>query len=124
MKAKPSVEFVPFTGTSGSNNYGYFTLDAQGNWIYYTNNAHNEFVLDQIYTDSVDVATTDGATSTITVNIIGTDDLSVVGSATVNVTSMGNPISASGKLTISDVDSQPAFTPLVNQLGSKGYGIV
>ena len=72
-----SATFVPQTNVSGSNSYGKFTLLADGTWSYSTNTAHDEFVAGQTYTDTLTVTSADGTTSTITVNILGTNDAPV-----------------------------------------------
>ncbi|MDP1611757.1 MAG: VCBS domain-containing protein, partial [Sulfuritalea sp.] len=48
-------------------------------WTYTANTAHNEFVAGTTYTDTVTVTSADGTTSTITVNILGTNDAAVIG---------------------------------------------
>ena len=45
---------------AGSNGYGKFSIDAAGTWTYTMNNAHDEFVGGDDYTDSITVATADG----------------------------------------------------------------
>ncbi len=66
--------FVPQTNVAGSNAYGNFTLTAAGAWTYTTTTAHNEFAPGSTYTDTLTVTSADGTTSTITVNILGTND--------------------------------------------------
>ncbi|MDO8788210.1 MAG: VCBS domain-containing protein [Sulfuritalea sp.] len=74
-----AITFTPLTGVAGSNGYGAFTVDSDGVWTYTTNTAHNEFVGGTTYTDEVTVTSADGTTSTITVNILGTNDTAVIG---------------------------------------------
>ena len=52
--------FVAQTDVAGNNGYGKFSIDAAGTWTYTMNNAHDEFVGGQDYTDSITVATADG----------------------------------------------------------------
>ena len=47
-----AATFVAQAGAVGSNNYGTFTLAANGAWTYTMNAAHNEFVAGTNYTDS------------------------------------------------------------------------
>ena len=67
-----SQTFVAQTGTEGS--YGSFSIDANGGWNYTADSAHNEFAAGTTYTDSFTVAAADGTTTTVTVNILGTND--------------------------------------------------
>ncbi|MGY4828688.1 VCBS domain-containing protein [Sphaerotilaceae bacterium SBD11-9] len=102
--------FVPQSSVAGSNGYGQFTLASNGAWTYVTTTAHNEFVAGTTYTDTLTVTSADGTTSTITVNILGTNDAAVItGTATGSVTEDGTAI-ASGTLSATDVDSSTAFT--------------
>ena len=68
---------------AGSNGYGNFTIDAAGAWTYTADTAHNEFVAGTTYTDSFTVASADGTTSSVTVNIHGTNDAAVITTGTV-----------------------------------------
>ncbi|UUZ55169.1 VCBS domain-containing protein [Massilia sp. H-1] len=61
------------------------------------------------YSDVFTVTSADGTTSTITVNIIGTNDAAVISTATANLTETNSVLAASGILTISDVDSAATF---------------
>ena len=72
-----SNAFVVQTNAAGSNGYGKFSIDAAGTWTYTMNNAHDEFVGGQDYTDSITVATADGTSQVITVTMHGTNDLVV-----------------------------------------------
>ena len=47
--------------------YGTFSIDADGNWTYTADDAHNEFVKDQVYTDSFEVVSADGTETSVTV---------------------------------------------------------
>ena len=64
--------FVAQASTVGT--YGTFTLTTAGVWTYTTSTAHNEFSAGVTYTDVLTVTSADGTTSTITVNIAGTND--------------------------------------------------
>ena len=66
--------FVAQSNVAGSNGYGHFTVGANGVWSYSTDTAHDEFAPGQTYTDTLTVTSADGTTSTITVNIVGTND--------------------------------------------------
>ena len=62
--------------TAGS--YGTFAIDAAGAWTYTASSAHNEFVAGATYTDTFSVASADGTLSSVTINILGTNDAAVL----------------------------------------------
>ena len=72
-----AASFIAQTNVAGSNGYGKFTVGTNGVWTYTANTAHDEFVAGTTYTDSVTVTSADGTTSSITVNILGTNDAPV-----------------------------------------------
>jgi len=114
--------FVAQSNVPGSNGYGSFTLGANGAWTYTTSTAHDEFAAGTTYTDSLTVTSADGTTSTITVNILGTNDAAVITPAVVNLTETNAVLSTGGTLAISDVDGSPTFVAQSNVAGSSGYG--
>ena len=67
-------------GTAGS--YGTFAIDAAGAWTYTASSAHDEFVAGTTYTDTFAVASADGTLTSVTVNILGTNDAAVLSSDT------------------------------------------
>ena len=69
-----TAAFVAQTAVAGSNGYGKFSVTAAGVWTYVMTTAHDEFLLNQIYTDSITVAAVDGTTKVVTVSITGTND--------------------------------------------------
>ena len=71
-------------GTVGS--YGTFTIDAAGVWSYTANSAHDAFVGGTTYSDTFQVSSADGTTTSVTVNILGTNDAVVVSSLTITET--------------------------------------
>ena len=75
-----AATFVAQAGTVGS--YGTFAIDAAGAWTYTANSAHDEFVAGITYTDTFAVASADGTTTSVTVNILGTNDAAVVSADT------------------------------------------
>ncbi|TGS89610.1 adhesin [Mesorhizobium sp. M3A.F.Ca.ET.174.01.1.1] len=112
--------FVAQAGTAGL--YGTFAIDADGAWTYTASSAHDEFVAGTTYTDTFNVVSADGTPTTVTINILGTNDAAVLSSDVKNLTetNAAADISTSGTLTISDVDSDPHF---VAQAGTAGlYG--
>ncbi|HKU93797.1 MAG TPA: VCBS domain-containing protein, partial [Vineibacter sp.] len=76
--------FVAQAGTAGS--YGTFTIDAAGVWSYTASSAHDAFVAGTTYSDTFQVASADGTTTSVTVNILGTNDLAVVSGVTITGT--------------------------------------
>ncbi len=118
-----SATFVERTDVAGSNGYGTFSIDETGAWTYTTDpSAHNEFVGGATYTDSITVATADGTTQVITVNIHGTNDAAAVSSNTKSLTetNAASDISTSGMLTIADVDSPKTFVQQIATAGTYG----
>ncbi|UUZ55164.1 VCBS domain-containing protein [Massilia sp. H-1] len=55
------------------------------------------------------VTSADGTTSTITVNILGTNDAAVISTTTANLTETDAVLTTSGNLTITDADSAATF---------------
>ncbi|WP_316678324.1 VCBS domain-containing protein [uncultured Tolumonas sp.] len=116
------ASFVALTNVAGSNGYGKFTVNADGSWTYTANTAHDEFKAGITYTDTVTVTSADGTTSTIQVNILGTNDAAVISAPVVDLTETNAVLTTSGTLSITDVDSPASFVALTNVAGSNGYG--
>ncbi len=112
--------FVAQTGIAGTNGHGSFSIDAAGTWTYTMNNAHDEFVAGQTYTDSVTVATADGTTQVISVTITGSNDAAVLSADVRDLNETNAPLATSGVLTISDVDSPATFVAQAATAGSYG----
>src|SRR6185312_10253805 len=112
--------FVAQAATLGS--YGTFAIDAAGAWTYTASSAHNEFAAGTTYTDTFSVASADGTLTSVTINILGTNDAAVLSADTRNLTetNAAADISTSGTLTISDVDSPATFVAQAATLGSYG----
>src|SRR6185503_16881261 len=72
------------SGTSGT--YGSFSISAGGAWTYTASSAHDEFVAGTTYTDTFAVTSADGTSTSVTINITGTNDPAVLSSATVDLT--------------------------------------
>ncbi|UUZ55165.1 VCBS domain-containing protein [Massilia sp. H-1] len=101
---RPSWLLSTIAGT-----YGSIAIDANGAWNYTASSAHPEFVTGTNYSDVFTVTSADGTTSTITVNIVGTNDAAVISTATVNLTETDAVLTASGNLTVTDADSAATF---------------
>ncbi|QYF93780.1 VCBS domain-containing protein [Massilia sp. PAMC28688] len=100
-----------FVAAASSGNYGTLTIDAAGNWEYVTSKANNDFVGDAVYVEQFTVLSADGTASTVTVNIIGTNDAAVITAATATAAETDAPVVLTGQLFISDVDSAATFAP-------------
>ena len=114
------ASFVAQAGTVGL--YGTFAIDTAGAWTYTASSAHNEFAAGTTYIDTFSVASADGALTSVTINIAGSNDAAVLSADVRNLTetNVAAAISSSGTLTISDVDSAATF---VAQAGTVGlYG--
>ena len=112
------ASFVAQAGTVGS--YGTFTIDAAGVWSYTANSAHDAFVAGTTYSDTFQVSSADGTTTSVTVNILGTNDAAVLSSATVGLSETDAVLTTGGTLTISDVDSPASFVAQAGTAGSYG----
>ncbi|RWB67747.1 VCBS domain-containing protein [Mesorhizobium sp.] len=120
--------FVAQAGTAGL--YGTFAIDADGAWTYTASSAHDEFVAGTTYTDTFNVVSADGTPTTVTINILGTNDAAVItlnGAQDTSVTEKsgvanGTPgdATASGDLNATDVDNAATFTAQVAV--AKSYG--
>ena len=64
--------FVAQAGTVGL--YGTFAIDSAGAWTYTASSAHDAFMAGATYTDTFEVASTDGTLTSVTINIAGTAD--------------------------------------------------
>ncbi|MDP9658123.1 UNVERIFIED_ORG: VCBS repeat-containing protein, partial [Pseudomonas putida] len=112
--------FQAQSNTAGS--YGQFSIGTGGAWTYVANSAHNEFAAGTTYTDTFAVSSADGTLTSVTVNILGTNDAAVLSAdiAHLTETHAAVDISTTGTLTISDVDSAATFVAQTNTAGSYG----
>lgn len=105
-----SQTFVAQAATTGA--YGVFALDTTGVWRYTASSAHNEFVAGATYTDTFTVTAADGTTSSVTVNITGTNDAPTVLADTaiatiVNATNSGSiNVNPTGNVLNNDSDHE------------------
>src|SRR5882672_8801703 len=127
--------FAVQAGTTGSNNYGTFTLAADGHWSYSADNtqtAIQQLGAGQSLTDSFTAVSSDGtASQQITVTINGTNDVPVLGGVHLGAVSEDNgaagvaaiTLMTSGVLSIADVDlGQSNFAVQAGTTGSNNYG--
>jgi VCBS repeat-containing protein len=114
-----------------AHGFGTFTMTTAGVWTYTVNDANSAVqalnVGDKL-TDSFTVTTIDGTPQVVTVIINGANDAAVISGATTgSVTEDGgtkcDPPTATGTLTVTDVDNAPGFTAVHCPTASDaGYG--
>ncbi|MBD9574350.1 retention module-containing protein [Pseudomonas sp. PDM23] len=73
-----------FQAQSSTGKYGTFNLGSDGAWVYTAKDAYNELKDGQTLTDTFTVKAFDGTSSTVTVNIVGTNDKPVAFADTVS----------------------------------------
>ncbi|MGE9761616.1 retention module-containing protein [Pseudomonas sp. PDM20] len=73
-----------FQAQSSTGKYGTFNLGSDGAWVYTAKEAYNELKDGQTLTDTFTVKAFDGTSSTVTVNIVGTNDKPVAFADTVS----------------------------------------
>lgn len=113
-----SAQFAAQSATAGV--YGSFSIDANGNWSYVTNSAHDAFAAGQTYTDSFQVQSADGTATLVTVQIAGSNDAAVLSSAAVNLTEADVALSTGGILSVGDVDGPAQFVAQAATAGAHG----
>ena len=117
--ADSAESFVAQSGTEGD--YGTFTIGTDGRWTYVAHSAHNEFVKDQVYTDTFEVLSADGTRTTVTVNITGTNDGPVPANPVLSNTIIAENVAVGtvvGTLRASDVDGGSVTYALVDAQGN------
>jgi VCBS repeat-containing protein len=106
--------FVAQTGTAGS--YGSFSIDAAGAWTYTASSAHDEFVAGNNYAESFSVSSADGTTTSVTINIVGSNDAPVASAASVSTGE--NTVLNASVPAASDVDGSIASYALTSGVGA------
>ncbi|PTP39903.1 toxin, partial [Vibrio splendidus] len=96
----PDNTFTP-DSIVGSN--GDLTIDANGHWVFTSNNAFNQLNVGDKVEETFTVSSVDGTPSTIKVTINGTNDAATVSTATVSVDETDKAVTTSGTLTSTDV---------------------
>nr|WP_297459345.1 retention module-containing protein [uncultured Halomonas sp.] len=102
-------------GTAGS--YGTFTIDADGNWSYALNNDQGDvqaLAVNESLSETFAVETADGTTSSVTVTIQGTNDAPAISGDASGAVSEDATLSATGTLSLTDVDTSDDYTGSVN----------
>ena len=104
-----------------ATDYGVFNIDAVGAWTYVTNTALNHLDPGLRVTDSLDVATSDGGTATITIHIDGTEDVATLTSQVTTIDETDAAQTITGTVPLDDLDSTAtSFVAQSNQMGSYG----
>jgi VCBS repeat-containing protein len=100
-----AATFQAQTNTAGS--YGHFSVGTDGAWTYTADSAHNEFVDGQLYTDTFQVLSADGTATSVTINILGTNDAPVLTNvaATAAYTENAAGTQLASGLLVGDVDN-------------------
>src|SRR6185437_4508656 len=72
------------------------------------------------YTDTFAVASADGTTTSVTINILGANDAAVLSADVRDLSETNVALATSGTLTVSDVDSPASFVAQAGTIGSYG----
>ncbi|ALM83284.1 retention module-containing protein [Bordetella sp. N] len=111
--------------SNAAGQHGTFSIDADGNWHYALTNDDPKvqaLAAGEQLTETFTVTSIDGTTSTVTVTIDGTNDIPAIsGEAAGGVTEDGTQ-SATGQLTVADVDTSDIHTWSVQGDGKGAYG--
>ena len=122
----PDAGESAFANGSYFGTYGTVQLTAQGSYTYTLNNsdpAIQSLPQGATLTDTVTIQTVDGTTHDISVVITGTNDVAIItGQATGAATEDSDPLtlSASGALSVTDIDTGEAFFTAQTVAGSVG----
>jgi VCBS repeat-containing protein len=100
--------------------YGIFKINKAGAWTYVTNSALDELNVGQSVIDNFAVTSADGTPTTVQITINGTNDPAVLSAADVILTESDVPLKATGKLSITDVDSPQTFVAQSRVAGAHG----
>ena len=94
-----------FTAETVSGTYGSLTMLTTGAWTYTAASAYDSLTSGTVVTDTFTVHAADGTSSSITVNITGTNDAATIsGTSTYSLTETNAVLTTSGTLTSTDVD--------------------
>ncbi len=126
VDSSDSPSFADVATSAGANGYGTFAL-VNGTWTYSLNNSHAAVqALDQGETlsDTFTFTASDGTQQQVTVTIAGAEDAPVVAGAFSGNVAEDGQLTATGGLSISDVDSSdsPSFADVATSAGANGYG--
>ena len=119
---------LAFVAATDGSDYGTFTVDDAGNWTYELANeaeATQALAEGQTVTEQYTVALSDGSTTTVDITITGDNDGPLIrvdadDSAAASLAEANAPLSATGTLSVSDVDLTDSVTPSVTSVSSDG----
>ncbi|WP_207859785.1 VCBS domain-containing protein, partial [Volucribacter psittacicida] len=134
LKAMEGSSEVSLVAQTKESIYGTFTLNANGTWTYVLDDskpATQALQEGQAVTDSFDVTSVKGGSYTISVTVNGKDDAAVIGGVKTGSVTDGvganNDVSATntatGKLTVTDVDNDPTWTAASGDATYGAYSI-
>ena len=110
--------FVEQRSVKGKN--GTFDINSNGDWVYTTSGAFDELKVGQRISDNFTVFSADGTSTNIKITIKGSNDPAILDDASVVLEEGNEILSASGTLTIRDIDSPQTFLPRRNLKGEYG----
>jgi len=94
-----------FTASSTTGTYGDFSIGTDGAWTFTANSAFDSLNVGDNVNETFNVTSVDGTSSTVTVQIDGTNDAATISSASQTLTETNAALSTSGTLTSTDVDT-------------------
>ena len=119
--------FLPQVATTGSNGFGVFALQANGDWTYSAVNSQaaiQQLGTGDTLTDSFTAVSADGtASQLVTVTIVGTNDAAIItGTDTGTVDEDAVPNTVQGNLDHTDVDNANDVWQVVSTAASSDQG--
>ena len=110
--------FIAQDNIHGKN--GTFNISSSGRWSYNANDAFDKLNIGQKLSDSFTVFSADGTTTTVKVDINGTNDPAILSTGQAELTETNEILKAAGKLSISDVDNPATFATQHKFAGEHG----
>ena len=120
---KKVVEFREIEGFKGQ--YGSFSIEENGHWVYTLRNSSNavqSLAAGEVVTERFLVVTEEGgANQYVTITVTGTNDVATISGLATGALTEDATMTASGVLTVSDVDHGEAFMQVITgQAGTYG----
>ncbi|ABD06345.1 VCBS [Rhodopseudomonas palustris HaA2] len=114
-----AATFVEQSGTPGV--HGIFSIGTNGAWTYVANDAFESLSVGQSVSDTFSVSAADGTLTSVQVTITGTNDAPVItvaspDSSSASLTESDAALTASGTLTVTDVDVSNTVTASVQSV--------
>ena len=110
--------FVAQSNVAAAN--GIFSIDSSGAWTYVANDAFDNLNEGDYVGGIIPVTSADGTATTIKITINGTNDPAILSAADIVLNETNALLSTSGKLSISDVDSEQTFVAQSKIPGANG----